>query len=408
MNMATKLDTQTIKNLKKPGRYTDALAMGLHLWVKDSNKKYWIYRYTIGGKQKNIGLGPYPDIGLADARIKAIEAKKKVVNGIDPKPQKETRIDAEKQKTTFSEFAKHFIETKSSEWTNTKHRLQWGFTIEKYANPVIGNLKLDQITTEDILKILSPIWAKKTETAMRLRGRIELILAAATTRKLRSGLNPALWKSHLDTVLAKPNKIRKVKHHAALPFDEIPAFMNELREIGTMGALALEFCILNASRTGEVIGGKRNEVMESIWTIPGERMKAKKEHRVPLCERSMQILKISQLLDPDSEYLFSRKKRPLSNMAMTMAIRRLKKNVTVHGFRSTFRDWVSEKTDHSSEVAEMSLAHAISNKVEAAYRRGDLIEKRRALLDDWESYCNSTTDQKASQKEPVIKGEIYA
>ena len=406
--MATKLDTQIIKNLKKPGRYTDALAMGLHLWVKDRNKKYWIYRYTIGGKQKNIGLGPYPDVGLADARIKAIEAKKKVMNGIDPKSQKETRADTEKQKTTFSEFAKQFIETKSSEWTNTKHRLQWEFTIDEYANPVIGNLKLDQITTEDILKILSPIWTKKTETAMRLRGRIELILAAATTRKLRNGLNPALWKGHLDTVLAKPSKIRKVKHHAALPFEEIPAFMNELREMGTMAALALEFCILNASRTGEVIGGKRNEVIESIWTIPGERMKAKKEHRVPLCKRSIQILKISQVLDPNSEYLFSRRKKALSNMAMPMVIRRLKKEVTIHGFRSTFRDWVSEKTDHSSEVAEMSLAHAISNKVEAAYRRGDLIEKRRVLLADWESYCNSPTDQKASQRELEIEGEIYA
>ena len=159
--MAIKLDTQTIKNLKKPGRYTDALAMGLHLWVKDCNKRYWIYRYTMGGKQKNIGLGPYPDVGLADARIKAIEAKKKVANGIDPKPKKETKIDFEKYEIKFSEFAKQFIETKSSEWTNTKHRLQWEYTIKEYANPVIGNLKLDQITTEDILNILSPIWAKK-------------------------------------------------------------------------------------------------------------------------------------------------------------------------------------------------------------------------------------------------------
>jgi integrase len=406
--MATKLDTQTIKNLKKPGRYTDALVMGLHLWVKDSNKKYWIYRYTMGGKQKNIGLGAYPNVGLSDARIKAIEAKKKVNSGIDPKPQKEVKIDLKLSKPTFSEFAKQFINNKSSEWTNTKHRLQWEFTIEEYANPVIGNLLLDQITTEDILKILSPIWAKKTETATRLRGRIELILAAAMTRKLRNGLNPAQWKGHLETVLAKPNKIKKVKHHAALPFEEIPKFMNQLREMGTMAALALEFCILNASRTGEVIGGKRNEISGSVWSIPGERMKAKKEHRVPLCDRSIQILKISQLLDPNSEYLFSRKKRPLSNMAMAMVIKRLKKDITVHGFRSTFRDWVSEKTDHSSEVAEMSLAHTITNKVEAAYRRGDLIEKRRALLADWEKYCNLPITQKAYQAEPKIEGEIYA
>ena len=406
--MATKLDVLTIKNLKKPGRYTDAIAMGLHLWVKDNNKRYWIYRYTMGGKQKNIGLGSYPNVTLADARIKAIEAKRMVANGIDPKPQKKSKIEPEKREITFAEFSKQFIEAKSSEWTNTKHRLQWEFTITEYANPVIGNLKLDEITTDHILQILSPIWSKKTETAIRLRGRIELILAAAATRKLRSGLNPAQWKGHLETVLAKPNKIRKVKHHAALPFEEIPVFMNDLRKIGTMVSLALEFCILNASRTGEVIGGKRNEVSESVWTIPGDRMKAKKEHRVPLCERSVQILQISQFLDPDSEYLFSRGRKPLSNMAMAMVIRRLKKNVTVHGFRSTFRDWVSEKTDHSSEVAEMSLAHTITNKVEAAYRRGDLIGKRKALLADWEAYCNSTINQKTSEIKIQTEGEIYA
>lgn len=406
--MAIKLSTQTIKNLTQPGRYTDALAMGLHLWVKDNCRKYWIYRYTMGGKQRNISLGPYPEVGLADARIKAVEAKRSVSTGVDPKPQKEINDSSSKSEITFAEFAKQFIETKSSEWTNTKHQLQWEFTIESYANPVIGSMKLDEITTEDVLKILSPIWNKKTETAVRLRGRIELILAAATTRKLRNGLNPAQWKGHLETVLAKPNKIKKVKHHAALPFEEIPKFMGQLREIGTVGALALEFCILNASRTGEVIGAKRNEVTDSIWTIPGERMKARKEHRVPLCERAIQILKISQLLDPDSEYLFSRNKQPLSNMAMSMVIRRLKKEVTVHGFRSTFRDWVSEKTDHSSEVAEMSLAHAINNKVEAAYRRGDLIEKRRLLLSDWEIYCNSETVPNITPSEINAEGEIYA
>jgi integrase len=406
--MAMKLSTQTIKNLTQPGRYTDALAMGLHLWVKDNARKYWIYRYTINGRQKNISLGPYPNIGLADARIKAVEAKKMLSMGVDPKPQKPIKEMSSKLEITFAEFAKQFIETKSSEWTNTKHQLQWRYTIEEYANPVIGSMKLDEITTEDILRILSPIWSKKTETAVRLRGRIELILAAAATRKLRSGLNPAQWKGHLETVLAKPNKIKKVKHHAALPFDEIPEFMGELREMGTMAALALEFCILNASRTGEVIGGKRNEISEAVWTIPGERMKAKKEHRVPLCDRSIQILKISQLLDPDSEYLFSRNKRPLSNMAMSMVIRRLKKKVTVHGFRSCFRDWVSEKTDHSSEVAEMSLAHTIANKVEAAYRRGNLIEKRRALLADWETYCNSQKVPNIAKSETETKGEIYA
>jgi integrase len=390
--MATKLDVQTIRNLKKPGRYTDALAMGLHLWVKDNGKKYWIYRYTHQGKQKNIGLGPYPDVSLADARIKSIEAKKIVSTGVDPRPKKVDRSAMENQQITFLEFAKAFIESKSLEWTNAKHHLQWEYTINEYAVPVIGKKTLDQITTDDILKILSPIWAKKTETAVRLRGRLELILAAAATRKLRSGLNPAQWKGHLETVLARPNKIKKVKHHAALPYMDIPKFMSNLRNMDGVAPLALEFCILNASRTGEVIGGKCNEIVDLTWEIPAERMKAKKAHRVPLCPRSIEILKIAKILDPESDFLFSKNKKPLSNMAMTMVIRRMKLNITVHGFRSTFRDWVAEATNHSSEVAEMSLAHAISNKVEAAYRRGDLIDKRRLLLRDWEIFCSDTPE----------------
>ena len=215
-------------------------------------------------------------------------------------------------------------------------------------------------------------------------------MAAATTLRLREGSNPATWRGHLQTILPAPKKISKTKHFKALSYRQIPALLLKLHDLCTVGSLALEFTILNASRSGEVFGGLRSEVDGGIWTIPGERMKAKKEHRVPLCARSLEILQIARAMDPDSKYLFSRKGKPLSGMAMTMIMRRLKLDATVHGFRSAFRDWASEETSHSSEVIEMALAHAIRNKVEAAYRRKDLLEKRRSLLVDWEIYCTST------------------
>jgi integrase len=266
---------------------------------------------------------------------------------------------------------------------------QWVKTLDTYAYPVIGSKPLDEIDTDDILKILTPIWVDKTETASRLRGRIEWILAAATTRKLRTGMNPALWRGHLQTILPAPGKIMDVEHHRALPYRALPEFMTKLREIDNVSALALEFTILNASRTGEVIGGLRSELDGEVWTIPANRMKARKEHRVPLCTRSMELLAIARAMDEDSLYLFSRNGKPLSNMAMGMMLRRMKVDVTVHGFRSTFRDWASEETLHSPEVAEMALAHAIRNKVESAYRRGDLLERRRLLMEDWANYCFS-------------------
>ncbi len=263
---------------------------------------------------------------------------------------------------------------------------------------MIGDKTLDEIETEDILAILEPIWVTKTETAARLRGRLELILAAATTRKLRSGMNPALWRSHLDTILSAPNKLKKAGHHKALPYEQLPAFIARLRQIDKIGAVALEFLILNASRTGEAIGGLREEVNGDVWVIPATRMKAKKEHRVPLCERSLELLDIAKGMDMDSKYLFSRDGKPLTNMAMPMMPRRLGIDATVHGFRSSFRDWVSEETEFSPEIAEMALAHTIQSKVERAYRRKDLLERRRVLMNAWESYCLSKTLQ---DKEPV-------
>lgn len=391
--MPMNLDFQTVKNLRKPGRYTDGLVKGLHIWVNSSQKKYWIFRYNFLGKQQNISLGSFPTMTISLARIEAQKSRELVLNGINPldtrKALDQLKLEANSRKIRFDKFARQCIENKRQEWRNEKHASQWLYTLENFAFPIIGGKYIDQIDTKDILSILNPIWLTKTETAARLRGRLEWILASATTRGLRDGINPALWRGHLQTILPMPNKIKKVKHHAALPYRAIPEFFKKLREQDGVGALALEFTILNASRTGEVIKGRKDEINDAIWTIPAARMKAYREHQVPLCGRSLEILQIAQNLDPGSDFMFSRNRKPISNMAMTMVLRRLAKGVTVHGFRSSFRDWISEETEHSPEVAEMALAHSIPSKVESSYRRGNLRERRKILLKDWENYCLS-------------------
>lgn len=383
-----KLDYKTIQNLKNPGRYTDSFAKGLHVWVNPKGHKYWVFRYTFNGKQKNISFGSFPIVSLIDARKKALDARQALHRGIDPLAERIKNQTPAKTEIRFSDFAIEYINTKKSGWSNEKHAQQWLSTVTQYAIPMIGKMSLNDVTTDDILKILNPIWSSKTETASRLRGRLEKIFAAAITRGYREKNNPALWVGHLETILPPPRKIKKVNHHKALTFNELPKFVSELRQIGTIGALALEFTILNASRTGEVLSAKISEIQDELWVIPSHRMKARREHIVPLCQRSREILASSSAIDPSSEYLFSRNGKPLSNMSMTMILRRMNLNVTVHGFRSTFRDWVAEETDFSSEVAEMALAHQIVNRVEAAYRRGNLIEKRRNLMMAWENYCS--------------------
>ena len=376
-----------VKNLTKAGRYTDDKTKGLHLWIKPTKQKYWIFRYTINGKRQGMGLGAYHEVGLRQAREKATEARNGVNKGISPIHEKKK---AKSQQTIsksplFESFALDYIQTMSPKWRNEKHAEQWVSTVRTYAFPVIGDLPIDEVDTSHILQILNRIWLTKSETASRLRGRIERILSAAITRKLRPAVNPAIWKGHLENLMPPPKS--SDSHHEALPYKQIPQFMATLREMDSLSALALEFTILNASRTSEVINGLRSEIDGSAWTIPANRMKAGKQHQVPLCQRSIEILKIANNLDLNSQYLFSKKARPLSNMAMLMLVRRLKPSLTVHGFRSTFRDWIAEETDHSPEVAEMALAHTIGNKVEQAYRRGKLLERRRRLMQDWESYC---------------------
>lgn len=377
----------SLKRLNKVGRHTDDQTKGLHLWVKPSKQMYWIFRYTINGKREGISLGAYPEIGLKMARQRALEARLKVNQGICPAQAKKSALaHAEESKSPkFSTFALEYIETMRPKWRNQKHAEQWVSTIKTYAFPVLGNMRLDEIDTHHIQEVLMPIWLKIPESASRLRGRIERILSAAITHKHRQASNPAIWKGHLENLF--PAHQESYKHHEALPYDELPSFMETLKEMDGMSALALQFTILNASRTGEVLLGKRAEIEGDVWTIPPTRMKAKQEHQVPLCTRSLELLEIAKYLDPESEYLFSNKGKPLSNMSMLMMVRRIRTGLTVHGFRSTFRDWVSEETDHSPEVAEMALAHAIGNKVEKAYRRGKLLERRRRLMQDWESYC---------------------
>lgn len=387
------LDNLTLKNLKVPGRYTDGLVRGLHIWVKPTLHKHWILRYSYKGKQQDSWIGQFPIIGIAEARIEAQKMRDKLNAGINPNEEKikarALKKESEAPSITFKEFALQCIEKKRRGWKNQKHAEQWTYSMTEFAFPFIGDKSLDEITTNDILNILEPIWETKTHTASRLRGRLEWILGSATTQNLRSGANPALWRTHLETVLERPGTIAPTNHFKAMNFKDIPEFISRLKERDGVAALALEFTILNANRTGEVIFGYRNEIEGSIWKIPAERMKRKIAHEITLCNRSMEILNIAKIMDPDSPYLFSRNGKHLSNLAMSNVLKRLEVDATVHGFRSTFRDWVSEKTEHSYEVAEMALAHNVGSKVERSYLRTNLRERRKNLLQDWENYCSS-------------------
>jgi len=384
------LTDKQIQHLDIPGRYTAGIK-GLHLRVLDKDKKYWILRYTTGSKRRDYGLGKYPETKLAEARCKAVEANKLLNEGKDPIEQKKKLSAATKQdlsKPLFKEFAIACVNKKKGEWRNEKHGDQWVNTLKQYVFPYIGDKHLDEITTQDMLRILNPIWSTKTHTAQRVRGRVEWILGSATTQGLRDGNNPALWKGHLITVLPSPQKIAPTKHHAALPYQEVYEFISELRNMDHISALALEFTILTGARTSETLGAKRSEVIGNLWTIPAGRMKANKEHRVPLVQRALDILKIAQSRDPASEYLFSHSGKRYSNMAMLELTRRMGYKITVHGFRSTFRTWSEEETYHSDAVAKKAIAHKLKDKVDEAYNRGDLLQKRMALMEDWFSFCN--------------------
>lgn len=391
------LTAVTVKNAK-PGRHADGA--GLHLLVKDSGARSWVFRFMLNGKTRDVGLGPAAGadaISLAAARDKAAALRLTVKSGVDPLAERERQaaealaaVQAAKiAGITFKQVAEDYIAANEEGWRNEKHRQQWRSTLATYVYPSIGDLPVAEVATAHVLQILEPIWKNKAETASRVRGRMETILDAARARGYREGENPARWRGHIAQILPARSRLTR-GHHKALPYDSVPEFVGKLRAREAVAALTLEFLILTAARTGEVIGAKWTEVDldKAIWTVPAARMKAGKEHRVPLSGRAVEILKETKQLR--KEWLFpAARGGKLSGMAMAMLLRRMDVDVTVHGFRSAFRDWASECTSYAHEVAEMALAHTIENKVERAYRRGDLFEKRRRLMDDWATYCAS-------------------
>jgi integrase len=348
----------------------------------------------VGGKRRAMGLGGFPDVTLAGAKEAARAARLTIKEGIDPieatKAKRSALHAARAASITFSEAAAAYIAAMEAEWTNDKHASQWRNTLATYADPVMGKIFVREIEQSHVMRVLEPIWLSKTETATRLRGRIENVLDWARVRGYRSGENPARWRGHLDMLLPTPGKVQKVEHHPALPFDELGPFMSLLRLQEGMGARALEFAILTAARSGEVRGAVWSEfdLADAIWTIPASRMKAKREHRVALSEDAVKLL---QSLPASVELVFPNNKgEKLSDMTLTAVLRRMGRGgITAHGFRSTFRDWCSERTDYSHDVVEMALAHAIGDKVEAAYRRGDLFDKRRLLMRDWAQFSGN-------------------
>jgi integrase len=369
----------------------------LYLFVRGASKA-WVFRYRgQDGRRKHMGLGSIRSVSLARARELARELRSRLKDPANPVDPLQARRDDEKARQveaaksiTFAAAAEAYIEAHKSSWSNPKHVQQWVNTLTTYAGPIFGALPVNAVDTALVMRCLEPLWQTKQETASRLRGRIEAVLDWATVRGSRSGDNPARWRGHLDKLLA-PRK-KNQKHHAALDFKQLPAFMTDLRKRDGFAARALEFAILTAARSGEVRGATWSEIdfEEKLWIVPGSRMKAGKEHRVPLSDAAMAILTAMPRQEdaPDSLIFTSPIGGKLSDMALGAVLTRMEVAVTAHGFRSTFRDWSAERTSHQSEVIEMALAHTIRNQVEAAYRRGDLLEKRRQLMDDWANFCD--------------------
>jgi integrase len=427
---------QVTRAVGKPGMYADG--NGLYLQVTEGGAS-WIYRFMLKGSAREMGLGPFPLYGLQEARSKAVDARRLRHEGMDPiearrAARAKALLDAAKA-MTFTQCAIAYIKAHRAGWRNAKHAAQWEATLGTYAEPIIGTLPVQVIDTALVMKVLeqevrvapdkpaAPLWRAKPETASRLRGRIESILDWAKVRGHRQGENPARWRGHLDKLLPARTKVRKVEHHAALPYDELPDFMMTLRAQEGIAARALEFAILTAARTGEVIGARWSEIGagEKLWTVPPDRMKAGKEHRVPLSARAVAILEEMKPLDQTRDgqdgrdgFVFRGGKpgQPLSNMAFLMLLRRMKRDdLTAHGFRSTFRDWAAERTNFPSEVAEMALAHAVSSKVEQAYRRGDLFERRRRMMTAWATFCGvekQTADGRVAAPRGLVRHSVAA
>jgi integrase len=399
MRESNRLTAVKVARLSRPGRYPDG--GGLYVQVSKWRTRSWLFRFERDGRERQMGLGPVDVVSLADARERAKSARRLLLDGHDPIEVRHSertarRIEAARV-MTFEQCAEAYIRAHAPSWRNDKHKAQWGSTLKTYAYPTLGKLPVAAVDTELVLKVLEPIWTDKTETANRVRARIEKVLDWARVRAYRDGDNPARWRSHLDQLLARKSRVAPVKHRPALPYRDVPAFITDLRKRNGVSAWALEFLILTAARTGEVIGAKRCEIdfHAKLWTAPSTRMKSGREHRVPLCARAIEILKTVPLPDDPDAFVFpgARDGKPLSNMAMLELVRGMgRADIVVHGFRSTFKDWAAETTAHENIVTEMALAHKIDDEVEAAYRRGDLMQKRRALMDDWADHCTGDHD----------------
>ena len=391
---ARELSPLEVRRLTNPGRWSVGGVDGLALQVTEAGARSWVLRLRVAGSQREMGLGSFPTITLADAREKARVHRTKIAAGQDPiliRRQTASAAVAERAaQQTFASVASQYVAQHEKGWKNKKHGAQWTATLETYAAPIVGRLLIRDVTTAHVIRVLEPIWLTKTETATRVRSRMELVLDFAAARGLREGLNPARWRGNLDAALPKPSKVAKVQHHAALDIREMVDFMARLNTLPGNGARALEYAVFTAARSGEVRGAKWMEIdlSNSLWTIPAARMKSGREHRVPLSRPAIRLLRELPTADKD-DLVFPGVDGQLSDMTLTAVLRRMKVDATVHGFRSTFRDWISESTAHSTEVAEMALSHAVGDKVEAAYRRGDLFEKRVALMSEWGSFLRA-------------------
>jgi integrase len=390
-----KLNTLAMKKLVEPGRYGDG--GGLWLQVRSAENRSWLLRYKFDGRERQMGLGPVELVGLAEAREAALAARKLVFQGIDPidarEAAKAARLAEKASALTFEDVANRYIAAHEASWKNAVHRAQWTSTLNMYVFPAFGARPVAAVETGNVMAVLDGLWQAKPETASRLRGRIEAVLDYAKARGWRTGENPARWRGHLENLLPKRSKVARVEHHAAMRWADIGDFMPKVRASDTIAARALEFTILCATRTSETLGARWREIdlARATWAVPAERMKAGVEHRVPLSDRAVEILTglLPFRTSPDA-FVFPGNKpgASLSQMALAMALRRMgEEEVTVHGFRSTFRDWTSETTSYPREVAEAALAHTVRDRVEAAYRRGDLFEKRRRLMAEWAEHC---------------------
>ena len=380
MGNVNRLTALQVQKLSKPGYHADGA--GLHLCVKATGGKSWIFRYRFGGKEREMGLGPLHTVSLAEAREKALAQRKMLLEGVDPLAAKQAsevqRKLAEASVITFDSAATSYIASHRAGWKNEKHAEQWTNTLTTYASPVFGSLPVADVTTALVLRVLQPIWTTKTETASRVRGRVEKILDWCKTQGYRTGDNPAAWRGHLENLLSAPQKTKKVEHHPALPWREIGAFMQALRTMPGAAALATEFIILTNCRTSEAIEARWSEIdtVEKRWTIPAARMKAAKEHTIPLSDAALAVLQRLKAETKEGEFVFpgGKKNTPLSNMACLALLKRMgRSDLTVHGFRSSFRDWAGEATAHPREVIEHAMSHQLKDKAEAAYQRGSLL-----------------------------------